>query len=220
MPTSYVPSSLSALDNWSQNYNTQVGIMGSTHGLSAPQIANLAAVTTSFHDQYALSSAPGTRTPATVAATATARNAMVNVIQSTAMILQSNATMTDELRATFGITVRKTTRTPVPTPVAVPDLSIQSNTTSMVTVRVKTLGSFGSAKPNGASSVRLYRKTGAVAPTSINDAAFIGTMSKRFFTDDMSAVAPGTQVWYIAAFATQTGKIGPASSAITCNVSA
>jgi hypothetical protein len=220
MPASYIPSRLDAFYAWADNFAAQATASGTTHGLTAPQVTALTNAISDFHDYYLLYADPVTRTPTVLGQRNDAYAVAVPLIRAAAMIIQAQPTTTSEVRAMYQITIPSGTRTPVPVPTAVPDLSVQQITSGMITLRAKTLGVYGNAKPPGTINTRIYRKTGAVAPTSIDDATFVGILSKRFFVDDVSALASGLQVWYIAVFATATGKVGPESSAITCNISA
>jgi len=220
MANNYIPAKLADLDAWAANFDAQCSASGLGFGLTAPQQAAIGAAAAAFHSSYVNCSTPATRTPVEVALQATNKAAFVSLAQQLAMILQASPLMTDMDRATYGITVPKSTRTPVPVPTAIPDLSINSISSGHITLRAKTLGQVGNAKPAGSIACRVYRSSGATAPTTITGMTYLGDMTARFFDDELTGVAPGTQVWYAAVFATRTNKVGPMSSVITCNVSA
>jgi hypothetical protein len=220
MANNYIPQKLADMVVWALNFASQCSGTGASHGLSAGQVTAVNTAVDNFNVAYLVSSVPASRTPVAVADTEAMKQAMLAVVQPAAMILQSNASFTDALRATYGLTIPKTTRTPVPVPTAIPDLSINSISSGHITLRAKTLGAVGNAKPVGSIACRVYRSSGASAPTSLDGMTYLGDMTNRFFDDALSGIAPGAQVWYAAVFATRTNKVGPMSSVITANVSA
>lgn len=215
---SYLPNSLLGLQNWAGNFITAIDGNEAAYGLSVPLMSAFTAVSDAFSEALTLSTNPGTRTPANVADTQTKKDALLVKIYEYVPIIQAVTTITPELLTAAGLTVRKTTRTPVPAPTAVPVLSANRLTSLEITLRVNDVENNSNRFPPNTVGADLYMKTGATPPTSIDGCVFIGRMTKRFFTKTFSGGDANSPVHFIAQYVTRTNKVGPSSAVLSTTV--
>ena len=215
---SYLPQTLLGLNNWASTFGAYITTNFAAVGLTTGQQAAFNAVLGDFQDALGLSTNPATRTPVTVAATETVKLALLEQIYLLVPIVQAFAGTTDMERASMGLTIRKTTRTPVPTPTAVPVLSANRLVSLQVTLRVNDVENNSNRFPPNTVGANIYQKIGGPAPTSIAGCTFVGRMTKRFMTIDYSGGDANSEVYYFAAYVSRTNKEGPSSALLATTV--
>lgn len=119
----YIPSTDAGKASWSFNFAALITAAPATYGLLAGDAVTIQAAADDYNAAYALAIDPPTRTAPTVAAKDVARATMEAVCRPYAMQINANPAVTDQSRTDLGLTVRDTTKTPVPPPTNVPIVS-------------------------------------------------------------------------------------------------
>jgi hypothetical protein len=132
---SYVPSTDADLDAWADNFSDVLTADEVAYGLLPADSAIIAPLVAAFTAALATATNPATRTSATVAAKDSARVAMLDVVRPYAQRIASNPAVTDANKVAIGVTVRVTTRTPIPAPTVAPVLSLDKLIIGAATLR-------------------------------------------------------------------------------------
>lgn len=215
---SYLPTTLLGLSNWAANFGSYIGTNFAAVGLVTGQQSAYNDLVGDYQLALGDSTNPATRTPVTVE-TAWQKALLLRAMTSELVEqVQAYPGTDDTERAAMGITVRKTTRTPVPTPTAVPVLSANRLVSLQVTLRVNDVENNSNRFPPNTVGANIYQKIGGDAPTSISQCVFVGRMTKRFLAIDYDGANANSPVHYIAAYVTRTNKEGPSSAVLSTTV--
>lgn len=215
----YMPAKLSELRTWALNFASLIISAPATYGLTVPQATLINNAFADFDADYAASTTPGTRTPVTVAQTEVSAANFRAQVQQHLPLIQYAVGSNPATCATLGITFRKTTKTPIPEPTAVPDLAIERIEPLALVIRLKELGAVGNALPNDVTGYEVASKVGLTnPPNSPEDLEIIGTGSRRFYSLSFSSGDIGKQVSLAVRYMTAKGLRGPWSSILTTTV--
>ena len=209
MSTSYIPQSDSGFDAWLTNFSSLITADPATYGLTAPDAVDIAAERTAYHAAYVTATTPETRTSPTVAAKDQAKAHALAVVRPFAVAISLNAGVTNENKEAVGVTVRKTTPTPIPPPVTQPVLVLVAGTPGAHQLRYyDTSTPTTKAKPFGAIGVEIWRAVGTVAAVDPEQSRYYATWTK---SPNVSTFAPsdvGKTVTYFARWVTRSGAGG------------
>jgi hypothetical protein len=215
---SYLPATLLGLQNWAITFGDYIETNFAAVGLTTGQQSTFNGIKETFIAALAASTNPTTRSPVTVAATETAKLALLEQIYLLVPIVQTSPLTDDAERAAMGLTIRKTTRTPVPTPTAVPVLSANRLVSLQVTLRVNDVENNSNRFPPNTVGANIYMKISTTPPASIADCEFVGRMTKRFFVVDYAGGDENKAVHFFAAYVTRTNKEGASSALLSTTV--
>lgn len=220
MARSYLPQPLSELLTWSQNFSDLITGSPATYGLQAGDAVAIASVNDAYAAAYALSTAPGTRTSVTVAATITARNTLVAVIRNYARIVLANSGVADADKTDLGLIIRDPVNTPIPAPSTNPILGLVGVTPGQITLTFKDSASGAGikAKPFGATQMQLFMLLGTVAPVSPAATPFNVAVTKTPFAVSTVGGAAGANAYMYARWINQKGQVGPWSSLLVSSI--
>lgn len=220
MPASYLPQKLSDFLNWADNFASLITGTPALYGLTAGDATAIQSVVDAFDVAYAISTAPGTRTPVTVQATIDARNAAVAVVRNYARIILANSGVADADKIDLGLIIRDAVNTPIPTPGTNPLLSLVGATPGQLTLSYKdsSVGGLSKAKPFGAVQLQLFVLFGTVAPVTPAATPFFGVFTKSPLAVDTSAAAAGASAYMYGRWVTRTGKVGPWSPLLVSSI--
>lgn len=215
---SYLPSTQLGLDSWAANFASYISTNFAAVGLLTGQQAAYLLVQEAFSDALSVSNTPSSRTPVTVQATKDAEILLRSETQALVEQVQAFPGTTNEARESMAITVRLTTRTPVPVPTAVPVLAVHVLNPLETTLRIRTLGSDSNRFPANVVGCNIYCKKGTTAPTSISECVFVGRATKRFFTQFFEIADAGENCFYLAQYVTRTDLVGPSSALLSTTI--
>lgn len=216
MSASYIPASDTLFNTWLVNFDAFVTADGLSWDLTAPQIAAVAAVTSAYTAALTLATDPSTRTPATIAAKNTAKSTALATVRPIAQFLNASTLVTDEDRASLGITIRKTVPTPIASPTTFPLLDILQGTPGQHKIQYRDSETpTTKAKPPGAIQMELYSVAGLTAAPEPSDAVFHSLQTKAPFFVDLDVADTGKVITYFARWVTRTGLVGPWSSGVS-----
>ena len=206
MYPAYIPAADADFETWLANFDALLTANPTTYGLVAGDAVIVAAVAATFAVAYPISQAPTTRTPVTVADKDVARVAAEAVVRPYAVDISLNAAVTPANKTAIGVTVRSTNPTPIPAPIAAPELSVQSMIPGQLTLAIKDPGAAGKAKPFGSVGVEVWTANGAVAATLPSECALEGIYTK---SPSRIAMAPGDAGKFLTVFARYVTRSGP-----------
>lgn len=212
----YIPAGDDAFKAWALNFSTLITATPTAFGLVAGQATAYAALYATYNTSLAAATDPTTRTTVTVAAKDSARASLQANSRLLAGIVQAFPGITPTQLASLGLTVRATTRPPIPAPTTAPIMSIIGNSVLASTLRYSDANTPDSrAKPFGAISLRLYVKYGTVPPVSVADCTLLATVTRNPVNIDWPAAQTGSTAHLIGVWQTRRGLTGPPSPIVS-----
>lgn len=221
MATSYLPRTDSGLDDWAQNFATQITstMDPTTIGLTLDEASAYAALQADYTAKLLASVEPATRGPATVLAKNLAKKALIASSRKLAMAATNHVGTTDVQRQALGLTIKDVDPTPVPVPEFAPQLDMVSVQGRRVTLRLRNSVNGERRKPTGVQGATLVSYVGESLPESIRDWSFEANTTRTdvelVFED---SVPMGTKVWVAAFWYNRRGESGPACSPVSLHL--
>lgn len=216
MSTPYIPAKDADFANWSTNFSNVITANPSAYGLVAADATAIAAANSAFQTAYALALNPATRTSVTIANKDVQKASTLITERTYAQIIQNNAGVSDANKAAAGLTIRKTSRTPIPTPGTTPILGLIGGTPGVITLNFKdTTTPTSKAKPFGATLLEMYAQYPGTNTADIDLATFVGYNTKSPFAYDVPTGKKGLGVTFWGRWGTRTGKVGPFSNPLS-----
>jgi hypothetical protein len=213
MAAPYIPAKDSLLDTWAQNFSSVITSSPTTYGLSAGDATTITAAYTSYHAAYILLTSPATKTPTNVAAKDIAKASSLITFRTYAQLIQSNAGVSNSAKSAAGLTVRSTSRTPIPAPTTTPVLSLVSQQVGVANLQYRDAASpTTKAKPFGAIQTEIWMDIPATGSPSLANATFVGLETKTPFQFTTPSGAAGKTVGLWARWTTRRGLTGPWSA--------
>ena len=216
MGRSYYPEAQALMMQWATNFNAAVQDMFAGGIVPTEMAAELAARYSAMASAYQLATVPETRTSPRIEAKREAFSDFKKTATQVVRVLQAAPALTNEQRVMLGITVRKTTPTPVPPPSGPPVVSVDSVIVNRFTLRLRdSQDPDRRRKPSGVSSATVLYHVGQSLPASPAGWAILGQTT----TTEYVAVVPGdlpagTRVWFTAYWLNTTAESGPAAPPI------
>lgn len=216
MATPYIPARDADYDQWLANFSTVISANPATYGLASADATAIATAFANWHAAYLLVTQPSTKTASTVAAKDVQKASSLIVARGYAQIIQSNAGVSNSAKATAGLTVRATGRTPIPAPATSPILGLVGGTPGESTLKyADTSTPTTKAKPFGALQLELWEQIAPTGTPSIDSASFIGLYTKTPFAVDTPTGDAGKVGVFWGRWTTRTGLVGPWSAPLT-----
>lgn len=210
----YLPTQDVPLSTWALNFSNLITASPSTYGLAAIDASAIQAVVQDYVAKLAIATTEATRTKVTIADKDTARNVMTALIRPYAIIIQSNVGVSQSDKTALGLTLRKTTKTPIGTPSSAPTLSVLSQVTGDIRMSYHNpdVAPKVKSKPAGVIQVEL---AAATSPTVVTDPAtlpFVALVTKSPFHFHPDPSDKGKTVYYAGRWVTRRGLVGPWSA--------
>ncbi len=133
------------------------------------------------------------------------------VVRRLAQKAQNNPAVTDAQKAALGITIRKTTKTPVGVPTTVPVLP-RTDTSTRAILRLFFADATTpetKAKPPGVQSCEIREQIGGTAPVNPNAMAFLAIETRTPYRADFDAGDVGKTVYFAFRWLNTKGQPGP-----------
>jgi len=170
MPAPYIPAKDADAINWGNNFATLLTANPTAYGEDAPTALVVQNAFDAFDAAYQQAIDPSTRTPATVSDKDAQRVNFEATVRPVAQRINARDSVTNEQRSSLGITVRKTTRTPVPAPATKPVFSIRNQQQGVLEFQVRDETTPTSkAKPFGVIGVDVHVFVGDQPPAELED---------------------------------------------------
>jgi hypothetical protein len=224
MPQPYIPARETDLVTWADNFATLITATPATYGLTAGDATTIQAAVDTWDSAYAVANSPTTRTPTTIAAKNTAKNAMLPILRSYASQIRLNPGVADADKIALGLNLPNNTPSPVPTPVTAPVVTISANEPLRITLRSRDTGSPATSRARAANTIgmELWVAVGDTAAVDPETASFVGMAVKVPFHVDFDVSQVGSIATFFGRWAVRSGspgeniaRRGPWSSAIS-----
>lgn len=183
MAQDYIPQKDADFNNWLVNLDAILSVSYAAYGLTLGNSTDITTATNTWSAAYTAATDPVTRTPVTITAKDNARAAAESLVRPFCMQINLNPSVSDAQRTTIGITVRKTTPSPIATPTDVPGVVLKFLTPGGIKLAyVNTTLGDQKAKPPGSKGVELWATVGTEVATDPSQASYKGTVTKSPFS--------------------------------------
>lgn len=214
--TNYIPTRDADYNTWLNAFSSYLDGNYSALGITAPQAANMASLVTIWNAAFIAATAGSTRGPMTVQAKDTARANATLIARQIAVTVNQNPSVTEEQKVALGITVRKTTKTPIPPPTTSPILTFIAATPLQHTLRfADQLTPASRAMPFGSIALQLSVWISATPPVVGTPPTQSLTITKNPCAVDFPDGAQGKTAYYTGNWRTRKGDLGPDSSELS-----
>lgn len=213
MSTPYIPAKDADFSNWSANFATVIAANPANFGLVTADATAISAADSAFQAAYNLAINPATRTSVTVAAKDVQKASTLITERTYAQIIQNNAGVSDGNKTAAGLTVRKTSRTPIPAPGTAAILGYIGSTPGVTTLNYKdTSTPTTKGKPFGALQLEIWYDVPTTGSPVLGSAAFGGLFTKSPLAFTNPAGSAGKTIGFWARWVTRRGLVGPWSA--------
>lgn len=217
----YLPTRLSDLRTWADNFAGLISGDPTSYGLTAGNATTIQSAVDAFGAAYTLGTDPLTRTTATVAAMRVARVSMTQTIRQFAAIIRANPSITAMQLAGLGLTVKDTEPSPIPAPATFPLIDVLNATPGRHELRYSDSASPDSrAKPFGAIGLQLFKTVAEGEAPSPEGAELVGQFTTNPVHVDNDPADAGKVATYFGRWITRTGLIGPWSHGTSFTIAA
>lgn len=205
----YFPSKNSDQATWLVNFATLLTATPLLFGLVAGDAVIVQAAVDDYETAYDAWAEPTTRTQVLTAAKDAALANAKAVVFPYAVRISQNPGVTEEDKTAIGVTVRSTTRQPVPTPTAVPLVVVTGSNAGNVTMTATNSERPGKrGAPYGCSGFDLWYSIGTVAATDPAQLQFYGRVTKVPRAIDFGATNTGKILTIGARYSLRNGRGG------------
>lgn len=211
MPASYIPAPDADFDAWMANFSTLLTADPTAYGEDAASALVVQTAYDSWEAAYLLATNPATRTTPTIADKDAERVNLDAAARPVAQRINARTSVTNVQRADLGITIRKTTRTPVVAPATAPEVVLRSQSSGVARVQVRdSTTPTTKAKPAGVIGAEMFVEVAAVAGTDPADASLVKTITKTPNTLSFTAGQKGQVATVWSRWTTRSGPDGVA----------
>lgn len=211
MPASYIPAPDADFDAWMANFSTLLTANPTAYGEDAASALVVQTAYDNWSAAYLLATNPATRTTPAIADKDAERVTLDAAARPVAQRINARSTVTNIQRADLGITIRKTTRTPVPAPATAPSIVLRSQVPGVAELQIRdSTTPTTKAKPAGVIGCELHVEVGAVAGTDPADATLVKTSTKTPNTLAFTAPQAGQVATVWGRWVTRSGPDGVA----------
>lgn len=218
-----VPTKDTDLVNFAQNMDTRITATPSAFGLTSSQA-------TVFHGYFAAylaaynadqaARAAGIKDKSLTTAKDSAKRTLLGNARELYAFVQASTSVTDANKNLLGVTVRKTTPTPVPVPLVPPRIAVVSCVGHTVRLRFSDPAApTRRGLPPGVLGVNIFSFVGEDPPAGTTGWHFDGGTGRN--TADIqfaSTLAPGAKVWFTAFYFNPRKESGPATAPVGTNI--
>lgn len=211
----YIPTTDAGLLAWATNYSTLITATPTTYGLVAGDATATAAALTAYSAALTAATNPATRTAVTVATKDTTRATLVALVRSQVGKIQATPTVTPTQKTNLGITVRKTTRTPIGPPTTRPLLTVVRTNGPVLDIRLNDeLTPDVRAYPFGVTLAQVFLFVGATTPTNLDEYTLLANVGRAVNQLDVTSVPQAARMCLISRWINRRGEPGPQSDVV------
>jgi hypothetical protein len=212
--SSYFPSKDALLVTWANTFASVLSASPATYNATAPTATAFSALATALSNAYETAMEPATRTRGSISAKNSAKLAMKLEARKIVRAIYANPP-SDQALIDIGLRPYDVGPTPVPAPAAAPAVSVVSVYGRNVTIRIKDASGERRGKPEGCVGAALYSFVGPTAPLGNDGWKSEGNITRAtVIVEFPETVAPGSKVWFTAAWFNPRGLTGPACTPI------
>lgn len=216
---SYIPSTDAGFRDWLVNFSNLISADPIRYGLEQSDATIIANLKTTYDDAYQTVQSPSTRTPNAIGQKDALKASAIASVRVYAMLIKSNAGVTNDDKLALGIHVDDTTHTPIPAPESSPLLNIVSAFSGVHHIRYADENTPTSRrKPHGAIQIELYVHVGTNATADPEAAKFVGAYTRNPILYEFDSQDANKIATYFARWRTQKGLVGPWSLPVAMTV--
>lgn len=222
--THYMPRPDGDFDSWAAQYVASVQEFWSAQGLPKPEIDAVKDAYFTWLDAYTSHTAAQASAEAARQTKDSARAALEALVRPTTNFLQAYPATTDADRATFGISLRNTARTPIPAPATAPTVSVAPAGRLTHELRLADAATpTRRGKPRGTTGAEVWLRLvepGQPTPTDPRTFAFHSLTTRPTLRTDFTPADGGKTAAYMLRWVNTRGEVGPWSEVATGTVAA
>jgi hypothetical protein len=210
MAAPYIPARDVDLVVWADNFAALITAAPATYGLSPTDASTIQASVDAWDAAYTLAVNPATRTPTTVAAKNTAKNAMVPILRTYASQIRINPGVMDSDKIALGLNLPNNSPSPIPAPATQAVLTITSATPLRHTLKFRDELASPTSRAKAPNSIgcEIWRGVSTIGLTDPGACTFYGMAVKVPFYSDFDPADAGKIATYFARWANRAGSAG------------
>ena len=208
----YIPGSDAEFDDFAVNkFGPAVTGNPTAYGLKAADANALTAALTAWTDAYGTFSSLEAAFHGAKITKDAARAALEGLMRADTAKAQADPLVTPALKESAGMTVPKTTRTPIPVPGTPPSLDrVDTSTRSILRLFIVDSATPDSkAKPYGVTGCEIREQIGGPAPVDPNAMSFLAIETRFPYRADFEATDVGKVVYFALRWHNSKGEFGP-----------
>lgn len=218
MAVPYIPARDADLSVWAGNFSNVLTLNQPTYLIVGAALATLQANITSYQAALVIASDPGTKTKVTVATKDAARTLMLSNIRLVAAQIQAIPGITPGDLSAAGLTVRDTTKTPIPPPLTFPIISLLGVAGGMLRLSLADeLTPTVKRKPTGVLSCLLVCAASPDVPADSYDGIPLAVVGRVPTSISLSALTANTVYNMRGVWMNRRGDRGPLSAPVSFN---
>jgi hypothetical protein len=217
----YIPEKDSDFKDWLETYDNYVNSHAEDLGLSDGQKIELHSATGTWNTNYSNLMAAQAGLRAATQAKDASRAAVEELVRKFTAIIQINPDVTNEVKATLGITIRKETRTATPVPTTRPMAKVDNvKRLEHIIDFFDETGEKSKAKPAGVRGCEIWCKIGNPEPVDESTLTYVATDTKTPYIAHFNGADAGKTVHYWLRWVNTRNEPGPWSETISVTISA
>lgn len=206
----YIPRTDGGFRDWLNNFTTLIAADPGRYGLTSADADVISNQNTAYEGAYVPVQSAETRTPALVQQKDAIKASAVGTCRVYAMIIKSNAGVTNQDKSALGIHINDSTRTPIPTPASSPLLTIQGAFSGEHVIRYADENTPASRrKPAGAIQIQINRHIAVSVNPDPTGSDLVGLFTKQPVLATSAPADVGKTATYFGRWVTRTGLFGP-----------
>lgn len=215
----FLPNTDAGLRVFTKNFGTLLAENFAKYGVSEADATAYNELQQQFAERLDASLEPLTRGRRTVFLKNESRDELRATTRSIARQIDNLERTTDDQRQALGLTIRDTTKTPVPPPSTQPLINVKATRGRTVVLSLR--GSEESrAKPDGAFNATIVTFSGPEAPMSPSEWTFAANATLSTVELPFAASDQSDTVWITAFWNNRRGQSGPAATPLKVNLPA
>lgn len=219
MATSYIPPTDVGVRDWGANFSLLVEAQATQLGVPETTAEDLRAKFTAYNAALTKAIDPATRGKAVIFTKNATKKAFVAYARSVAQQIVANMDVSDLKKLELGLTVRSTTRTPIPPPTERPFIKVAKVDGRTVTLRLQQ-DSERRAKPAKVAGATIFVGYGPDAPQTMADWEYYTATGRTTVEIDFPPSATGDTVWITAFWQNAKDESGPAAFPVSISLPA
>lgn len=210
MTAPYIPARDVDLVPWATNFADLITADPGLYGLDSTIAATIQAAVDAFDSAYTIATNPSTRTPVTVAAKDTAKQAMLPIVRTYASQIRINPGVADADKIALGLNLPNNNPSPIPAPATAPVLTITSAIPlrAVVKFRDEVASPTSRAKAPNAIGCEIWLGIDSIPLTDPNDCQYYGSAVKVPFAIDFDPSAVGKTFTLFGRWVNRAGSVG------------
>ena len=210
MKNYFIPRADVAFNNWQAILIAYVATNKVRFNITDEAWAKLTQLKDVWDVKFAIADKPETRTAPAVIEKKEARNDYEDELRAFIKgFLQYNPSVTDGDRASMGLPIHSTSRTPVPAPTTYPEFEMDSSVIRRLTVRFHDYGKKSYAKPHGVHGAEIRWAILPEAPAGVRELSNSAFDTHTPFTLEFTDTERGQTVYFCMRWENTRGEKGP-----------